>query len=129
MLARLTALFLAQAMVVPSGAIGALLFVCQMDGQARTSCCCESADEEAESSATVERRSCCDVHVTMGGQPPATLDHVTQQLERHSVAVVLPIAWRGPQPRQLGLLLPLGARAPPPGTGPPIYIRNCSYLI
>jgi len=129
MLARLTALVLALAMLAPSGAFGAVLYLCQMDGQAHTSCCCKTSDEAAEPCATIERESCCDVQVTKGEQVPAKLDHVAPQIELAPFAAVIPAQWRGPQPTQPGLLLPLGARVPPPGVGPPVYIRNCSYLI
>lgn len=129
MLARLTALVLALAMLAPSGAIGAVLYLCQMDGQARTSCCCRSPGDDAEPCATIERECCCDVQVTKGEQVPAKLDQLAPKIELPAFAAVLPARWRGPQPRQPGLLLPLGARAPPQGVGPPIYIQNCSYLI
>lgn len=130
MLARLTALVLAIAMLAPSGAFGAVLYLCEMDGQAHTSCCCKSPGDEAEEPcATIERECCCDVQVTKGEQVPAKLDHLAPRLELPAFAAVLPTPWRGPQPTQPGLLLPLGARAPPLGVGPPIFIRNCSYLI
>ena len=129
MLARLTALVLAFATHTPSGAMGAVLYLCQMDGQARTSCCCKSPGDEAEPCATIERRSCCDVQVTKGQQVPAKLDPLAPQLESPYALAVLSAPWRGPEPRQPWLLPPLGARAPPPGAGPPLHVQNCSYLI
>ncbi len=132
MVNRLTAVVLAGAMLVPSGAIGAVLYLCQMDGEVRTSCCCDEAAAAAgEGPCTaIESASCCDVRVAEADRVPMTVVHVVDSLQAPvGVAVATFAPARGLQSRLGGRGMVLGARGPPAGLGPPIFVRDCSYLI
>lgn len=128
---RLAASLLAVVMFATSGAIGGVAYLCLMDGQVRSECCCKKAQAETdEDCAKVERADdCCEVRVTKVDHQPARLEATKQHVQPLPMVATLPSLVRLVPPTTDEANLPPGARGPPPGNGPPLFIWNCSYLI
>ena len=133
MASRLAALLVALVLVVATGMGRSVSYLCLMDGQVLSACCCKKAQAaEAKSDCPkVERQGCCEVRVAEATEAPATTrdglphDHLPVPL----ALAVLPSAVDVPHPSSRDVVPGIGARAPPYGIGPPIFVWNCSYLI
>jgi hypothetical protein len=108
-------------------------YLCSMNGGARVSeCCCKpSAAHKAahpdDGHARLERQGCCALEITEGSKVPATI-------ERGGVAELALIALPSeplvlPTPARVAMRQPAMARGPPARHGPPLFVRNCSFLI
>ena len=133
MASRLAAIVVTLVLVVASGVARSVSYLCLMDGQVRSACCCNKAQaERAEADGPkVERQGCCEVRVSEATQAPATTKEVLQN-DRLPVELALashPPTLDVPRLTSRDLLPGIGARAPPHGMGPPIFVRNCRYLI
>lgn len=131
MFERFAASFMALAMLITSGMFGGTAYLCLMDGQTRSECCCKKSQTEADDDcAKVERANrCCEVSVTTVDHQTARVEVTRHQLQLSPVLAVLPSVTQVQRPAILEVELPPGARGPPPGSGPPLFVRNCSYLI
>jgi len=131
MFERFAASLMALAMVVTSGMFGGTAYLCLMDGQTRSECCCKKAETEADDDcAKVERANrCCKVIVTTVEHQTAPVEVTRHQLQPLPVLAVLPSVAVIQRPVTRDVELPPGARGPPPGSGPPLFVQYCSYLI
>ena len=127
---RLAASLLTLTMLVTSAMTGGVAYLCLMDGQVRSVCCCKTPPAEAyKECARVERANdCCEVRVTEADLQPARVERTERQTQSPAVVATLPIVAQVPKPASRDANPPLGARGPPE-TGPPLFVRNCSYLI
>jgi hypothetical protein len=138
--------FLAVLMSVPlavSGAAGVALHVCQaMGGVVTAACDCESQDrheshgeqgqhaDHAEDRAPLrlEPQPCCTVEVWAPSAPMATNEATSPRVFDAAVAF---IGWTDtvlPSFRAADGVDLLRERAPPNIHGPPLFVRNCSFL-
>lgn len=136
---RIFALMLSISLVA-SGAAGMVLHVCHaMGGALVGDCGCEtrthheSHDDHAghaAKDAPVQLRTqpCCTQELSNASQLAATQEVSWQQVEEASVALVDPSYVGLPSSRELCELGLFRERAPPNVHGPPIFIRNCSFL-
>lgn len=132
MFSRLAAVLIALVLVAATGMARSVSYLCSMDGQVRSACCCKQHDEqESADSPKVERPGCCEVRVSEATQAPAT---TKDGLQNEELPVPLALATIAPTinaPRKgIRDVVPgIGARSPPLRVGPPIFVWNCSYLI
>jgi len=128
---QLAAGLLALVMFATSGAIGGVAYLCLMDGQVRSECCCKKADAETDDSCAkiVRADDCCEVRVTSADHLPARVEATKQHVQPLPMVATLPAVVRVARPTTEEANLPPGARGPPPGSGPPLFVWNCSYLI
>jgi hypothetical protein len=123
-----------------SGVAGVVLHVCQsMGGVVVGDCDCEKqahheshADHGAhakdEAAHQLKTQPCCTVELSSASQLVATQEASSPRVDKASVALVAltnggMATWR--QVCDLGLFR---ERAPPNIHGPPIFVRNCSFL-
>jgi hypothetical protein len=104
-----------------------------MDGQVRSACCCKKAKAKADHDlgrAKFESGNrCCEVRVTESTQPPATNQkELTRDHAPPPLLAAIPQPVTVPFPREFVATLPVGARAPPDRTSPPLFLWNCSFL-
>lgn len=128
---RLAANLLALVMFATSGMIGGTAYLCLMDGQVRSECCCKNAQAETDDDCAkvVRADDCCEVRVTKADHQPARIEATTNQAQLAPFVATLPVVAQLPGPATESTNLPPGARGPPPGSGAPLFIWNCSYLI
>ena len=131
---RLLALLTALAIALPVGAAGRDLYFCHVMGRTLSSCCCPGATSSslhvrtATVDAKIEKSNCCTV-VEHEVTPtiPGIRDEATRvHAPLAAISVALFEAIPGPNLRAL-LDAPVRARAPP-GSGPPLYLKNCALL-
>jgi hypothetical protein len=108
-----------------------LAYLCSMDGQLHAERCCGDVGGHVQGAfgAKVTRRACCEAQRYEASAPPATHDHDKQRLNASFVALAAPPRAEPRAPTLLSWRLRRDARGPPAGLGPPLFIRNCSYLI
>lgn len=125
LVAVLSALLVAILWVSPES----IAYLCSMDGQKRSACCCAPDGEHAgRSHDEVERAACCEIERTPANVSPA-VSPTTDDTNYLATAS----AWT--PTRELGGpftardFIPTLARGPPQSIGPPPYLRNCRFLI
>jgi hypothetical protein len=129
--------------LVASGAAGVALHVCDaMGGVLVGDCGCDTQPRHgtqgshaghaghAAKDAPVQLRTqpCCTVKLSSASQLVATQEVSSQQVDEAAVAVVASASASVASSRELcdpGLVR---ERAPPNVHGPPLFIRNCSFL-
>jgi len=139
---RLLALFLSIPLVA-SGAAGVVLHLCQsMGGVVVGDCDCQNrADHGAhadhgegakhaahEAGAKLQAQPCCTVELSSTSELLATQEASVPQIDEASVALVGPTDATVMASRNVCELDLFRERAPPNVHGPPIFIRNCSFL-
>jgi hypothetical protein len=130
MLARFLTFLLLLTMLAPAGSLGSVLYQCRLDGQVRESCCCRDADSEPMLSAiSGEQGACCNLKVAKERQSAAIHERSALQIEI-SQPVGLPSAvTQSPPPETPHNARFYRTRYHPPSSGPPVYLRTCSFLI
>lgn len=125
---------LAIVLLTVTGMARSVSHLCLMGGQVRSTCCCNKT-QAAQSDGQcpkAEPQSCCSVRVAKATSAPATTRSGLQDDHPpgpHAIAT-LPPTVDVPRPIRREVVVPgVGARAPPGGTRPPIFVWNCSYLI
>lgn len=136
---RLFALVLSVPLIA-SGAAGVVLHVCHsMGGVLVGDCGCETqahhgshaghAEHAAKDApAQLQAQPCCTKELSNASQLLATQEVPWQQVDEASVALVGSSYINVASSRELRDLGLLRERAPPDIHGPPIFIRNCSFL-
>ncbi len=128
--------------LVAAGAAGVVLHVCQsMGGVVVGDCGCDTPEQSAhsghgkhsghaanETEAKLQNQPCCTVELSAAGQLTATQELAWQQVEEATFAVVALPTNTVATSREACDLGSLRERAPPGLHGPPIFIRNCSFL-
>jgi hypothetical protein len=125
--------------LVASGAAGVVLHVCHsMGGVVVGDCGCETrahaghgegADHAARQAETkLQTQPCCTVELSNASQVLATQEVSWQQIDEATVALVGPTASAVTASREVCDLNLFRERSPPNVHGPPIFIRNCSFL-
>jgi hypothetical protein len=126
---------LAGVVLLGPGSTGAVAYLCSMSGGARVSeCCCKPSGAHADAHhddhdphARLERQGCCALEISEGSRLPATIERA-EHAERALVALPGEPPVRA-APIVVAMRLPQSARGPPPRHGPPLFVRNCSFLI
>jgi len=129
--------------LVASGAAGTFLHVCQsMGGVVVGDCGCDTqashgghaghgdvADHAShETGARLGTQPCCTVELSQPSQLVATQEVSRQHVDHASVALVDRASDRIAASREICDVGLLRRRAPPNLHGPPIFVRNCSFL-
>ncbi len=128
---RALALGLAILVAVPASGLGQLVYFCTMTGEVGPKCGCQhEVDLEHAGHPSVSTAPCCEIVSSEQHVPPTRVEVHTLQFETPNLVTLR----FQPSHRTLGrvpmdLAVPHGPRGPPPDTGPPIFIRHCSYLI
>lgn len=128
---RFAASLLALLVLATSGMVGGTAFLCLMDGQVRSECCCKKAQAEADDDCArvVRANDCCEVRVTKAEHQAARVEATKHQVQPVPLVAMLPAVAQLLRPATQEANLPPGARGPPFDHGPPLFVRNCSYLI
>lgn len=131
MVTRIVASLLALVMFATSGVIGGVAYLCLMDGQVHSECCCKGAQAEPDGDRAqlVRADDCCEVRVTQADHQPARIEATKHQAQPLHVLVPLPFVAQVHPPSAQDANLPPEARGPPSGSKPPLFVLNCSYLI
>lgn len=139
---RLLALLLSIPLVA-SGAAGVVLHVCQsMGGLVVGDCDCEKQTDHGahaehgegtkhaahEAGAKLQAQPCCTVELSSTSELIATQEASAPQIDEAPVALVSPTDGSISALRQSCDLGLFRERSPPNIHGPPIFIRNCSFL-
>lgn len=129
MTARLLAAVLGAVVLLGPGSTGAVAYLCSMSGGARVSeCCCKpSGSHHDEHHARLERQGCCALQISEGSQLPATIERA--ELAARALVALPSETLVLAAPTVVALRLPESARGPPLPHGPPLFVRNCSFLI
>ena len=120
--------------LVASGAAGVVLHVCQsMGGVVVGDCGCEKRAHHGEHAThgdgtKLQAQPCCTVELSNAGQILATQEVSWQQIDEATVALVDRTNSSITASREVCDLGIFRERAPPNVHGPPIFIRNCSFL-
>jgi hypothetical protein len=124
---RLLTLVLLVAMSLLVGAPRVLSYVCTIDGRTRASCCCDAhgAHIGPSDAAQLQHRGCCEVEADDVDLQAAALRATQFSSVVVSVPVQLPDV---PVAGSCEARTSTSARGPP-STGPPLFIRNCRFLI
>jgi hypothetical protein len=115
-----------------SGATGGIAHWCMMGGWVRSTCCCKKAHEGVEPQADVrrvERADCCEVRVERSTVAPAIAEGWKQSSFAEIPPATLAVGREVPGAPVCAVALPPAARGPPAWHGPPLFVRNCSFLI
>ena len=128
--------------LVASGAAGVMLHVCHsMGGVVVADCGCETQaqqqgheghegdTERAAKNAQLRTQPCCSVELSDASQLVATQELSWQKVDEATVALVGPTYASVAASRETCEVRLFRERAPPSVHGPPIFIRNCSFLI
>jgi hypothetical protein len=132
MIERFAASLVALVLLVTSGMTSSVAYLCLMDGQVRSECCCKKSETKSpDDCPKVERDDrCCEVQVTEATRPAATArDGLANSSAALSLAAILPVSVDVPPAGAADGALPVSARGPPRRTGPPLFVWNCSFLI
>ncbi len=126
---RLTALVVTLVLLSHTAAVGGTAYLCRIDGQMHSSCCCESEGQHQRPTCVRPQGSfCCDVKVSTSSQAPAKLQEAPASTRDVSVAGVsiLLIADLFSS-RQLSSLAFETSSTPARNTT--IQVLDCSFLI
>jgi hypothetical protein len=120
-------------LAAPASGLGQLLYFCTMTGEVGPKCCCQyeaEVDADASESATLAVAPCCMFDSADQQLQPTRVEVVLSEIETQQF-VALPYLEDSPLlvRKSTGNVLSLGSRGPPPDTGPPLFIKYCSYLI
>ena len=130
MFERFAAGLLAVALVTASGMTDSVAYLCLMDGKVRLACCCaenRAAVGDAVASAA-EADRCCEVRVT-SVDPLRQIGAARLDLRPMPLSAALASVAQVQGPATQEAALPPAPRGPPSANGPPIFLRNCSYII
>jgi hypothetical protein len=118
---------LALMLLVTSAVTGAVFHLCGMEGLVRTTCCChESSDRPPVELKRID--DCCGGVISNGDHPLAAVskDKPTVDAPMPMLAALVVSECFAAKPAEKARM-PL-ARGSPNHHGPPLFIRNCSYL-
>lgn len=128
---RFLAAALAVFMAAP-GAFGVLVHLCKNRGQVEISaCCCHEDQKQQRPTRPIvqqDHTGCCSTMLGQSEQPTFVVERIVPQLDSPIVAALAPHGFDGPQAYVVEEPA-YGSRAPPRAIGPPLFVRNCSYLI
>jgi hypothetical protein len=123
---RVCALLLLVAMGLVAGSPRVLGYVCRIDRATHMSCCCGArAEVAARDGSHVERRRCCDA-TSDDARVPAMVRSDDRASAPMVALVHAPVLPEGSSAARSSLWY---ARGSPPATGPPLFLRDCRFLI
>jgi hypothetical protein len=128
---RAMALMMALVLAAPTSGLGQLAYFCSMTGEVGERCCCRHEAEKASPDGpTMSAAPCCEIFNPDEQLQPTRFELKSPEFETPEF-VALPTASddRIQVRKPTRVALPHGARGPPPDTGPPLFIQNCSFLI
>ena len=124
----ISVLFIA-VLTIPMSGLSQLLYLCSMTGEIGPRCCCQHEAQDHDEK-TVQVPSCCEsVNTAFQSSSCRIQMKASQDQKTRMLATVAHVNVTKKIPAlqmQDGVL---GSRAPPKSTGPPIFIRCCSFLI
>ena len=125
---RFLSLLILLALTASSAAFSSVVYVCSMDGEARSVCCCkDQAESDADPCGPAGENCCCDVRVERHELPLATI--AAKQPGPEPSLILLHSTTESavcvPNEPAVG---PSESR-PPPDFGPATFIQICSLLI
>ncbi len=128
---RAMALMMAVLVAAPTSGLGQLLYFCTMTKDVGPRCCCQhEAQQDTIEGPSLTAAPCCEIVSAEEQIPPTRVEVVWPELETPQfVAMPFQPGFRTPVRAPTRLTMPHGPRGPPPDTGPPIFVRYCSYLI
>ena len=125
----LKALVITLGLLSHTPAVGGTSFLCRIDGQTHSSCCCESQRHDQRPACIRPQGSfCCDVRVTTGSQPPAKLREAAASIMKAGAAG-LPIPQVADLLSSKRPMYPAFGTPSPPAGSTTIQVLVCSFLI
>lgn len=127
--ARLITLLSAVLMTVLWAGPQSTAYLCSMSGERRATRCCGHDDGgHTEQGAELERPICCEIERKPTNVPPPLATDVGEMQELAG-ALALRQERDSAQVPSPQVFVATLARGPPPGLGPPPYLRHCTFLI
>ena len=126
---RLAALVVTLVLLSHTVAIGGTTYFCRIDGQTRSSCCCETQRDGQQPTCVRPQGSfCCDVRINASSQPPAKLEESSASIGNANAAALpaLPVADFFTSIRSTHLAFETPS---PPNRNRTIQVLVCSFLI
>ena len=118
--------------IVVAGESASVSYFCPMDGVVRAECCCKPDGERLQKPSASEEREpescCCEVRVVTHNLPSA-LSQPAQVHEAGEGAAAASAESVSGGDTSLPRYRVESDLAWPPDPGPPLFSRNCSYLI
>lgn len=121
--------------LLAGGAIGGpgVFYICGMDGQVRARCCCPDLDEaaarpERATFVAPDRHCCCKLLFVSGLVSPATPASIRPGADRVRPATAV-LAAAPKSESRIALASSESILIEPRASGPPLYVRNSSFLI
>jgi len=125
---RATTSLLTLMFVVTTGAAGAVLHLCGMEGLVLRTCCCHEADEGPP--VQLQRiDECCGAPTANGAHPPFARGSDKSGVDAPILMMFAVVADAFCGRRAGGAERLAVARGSPGAHGPPLFVWNCSYLI
>ena len=118
-------------LTIPISGLGQLLYLCSMTGEIGPRCCCQHLEQiEDRKDATIHAPSCCESVNTENYHSVGQVQIKGSQDQINRILAVV-THWNMSQSTRVSRVeeTVLGSRAPPKSTGPPIFVRYCSFLI
>ena len=125
---RAVAFLVSVLLVFPVSSLASVQIFCSMTGEVGQACGCEhEASTDAEP--TISAAPCCEIVSAEFPAPPPRAD--APDIEGPELVALRPIAPTIEAPRRSPsrIAVPHGARGPPSGTAPPLFLKYCSFLI
>ena len=125
---RVILTLLTLAVLLPSSAFARTSFLCSMDGQIRSSCCCPAKEKhhEAPPISTIRAQCCCKITTfAPASQPPTTHETKAAPLP-DMVAIVAPAPFITSRVER-ATVAPRALAPPDPDRS--LFVRHCALLL
>jgi hypothetical protein len=128
---RIILAFLTLAVLLPSAAFAGARYLCAMDGQVRSACCCPSKthkqERDAQPVSVMRSNCCCNVSTAAPTAAPDTVVTATQiDVAAPPVAITVPVVTMPPRERFV-IANALDTRPPRPDRT--LFVRHCAFLL
>jgi len=126
--ARIVAFLIAVLALLPAAVPGHARYFCPMMERVRDSCCCPGKAAPVSPQAEARSADCC-VRLTQGALPPVAAHRESlQPLSILGLPPTAPVEVK-PAAESGGLGSVSNEQDPPTARGPPLFLKNCVFLI
>ncbi len=128
---RIILTLLTLAVLLPSAAFAGARYLCAMDGQVRSACCCPAKahkhERDVESQSVMRSNCCCKVSTVAPTTPPETIAASTQ-VDTATPPVAVPVPFITMPPRERFVIAhAIDTRPPKPDRT--LFVRHCAFLL
>ena len=128
---RIILTILTLAVLLPSAAFAGARYLCAMDGQVRSDCCCPTkAKQQRDAEPTTQMRSncCCTISTTAPTVTPPQIKEETASLAIPVIPIAVPVPAFA-LPAQERVIISQAADSRPPKPDRTLFVRYCALLL